>query len=62
MLPYYSFKSYCCNTKLPVFLPHQNLSKSHHLSSDAKDFVSAFKLLPYENNRNREATIKMFIA
>ena len=26
------------------------------------EFVFAFKLLPYENNRNREATIKMFIA
>ena len=36
-----------------VFLPHQNLAKSHHLSSDAKDS----KPLNYINTDIREQNI-----
>ena len=50
--PVYLIWAYCL-TATSFFLPHQNLAKSHHLSSGAKDS----KPLKYINTDIREQNI-----
>ena len=48
-----SFQLYAYITATSFFLPHQNLAKSYHLSSGAKDSIP----LKYKNTDIREQNI-----